>query len=168
MRKAAAQKSGPEPSQRPKFQKPSLLGEYIGETEVRDSINGHKVTDENDDYAFLDEDENLEDEDVVDGPGMNSLRWRRRYRRSVQDLDQDLDEGEEIRSDLHVIFRRKGATTDAGSDYREWQKILQDSSNNHAKHAKNSESDMLTKNLDIFKNFKMKLHLKSVQSQTQN
>jgi hypothetical protein len=60
-------------------------------------------TNETDDYEFLDEDDTFVDADVKVG-GANGVR--RRGRR-------------EIRSDFHVVFRRKDSNLDHASDYRE-------------------------------------------------
>ena len=80
--------------------------------------HGHKKTDENDDYAFLDEDELMEDEDVMVSNG-NSVseaipsRWGNRSKR-----DSESDQEEEIRSDLHVIYKRRDTYVDHNNDYR--------------------------------------------------
>ena len=70
-------------------------------------------TNETDDYAFLDEDENMEDEDVM-VPSPNALSgggYRRRTSnpRSRQKRD--------IRSEFHVVFKRKDSQLDHVSDY---------------------------------------------------
>ena len=63
-------------------------------------------TTDTDDYAFLDENENIEDEDVFP---------KSRQKRSKND-DDELDP---IRSDFHVVYRRKD-NMDHISDYREY------------------------------------------------
>ena len=61
-------------------------------------------TNETDDYEFLDEDDKFTDGDVRSG-SLNGVR--RRGRR-------------EIRSDFHVVFKRKDSGLSHGSDYREY------------------------------------------------
>jgi len=86
--------------------KESLLARYLADND----IGIKRFTDENDDYAFLDEDEDLSDEEVMaDSP---SERRVNRWKRGAD------EEEEEFRSDLHVIFRRKDAHVDHDHDYR--------------------------------------------------
>ena len=53
----------------------SLIGEYLHGSRLG-GANSKRFTDYNDDYAFLDEDEDLAD-DAVMGARANSLRWNR-------------------------------------------------------------------------------------------
>jgi hypothetical protein len=142
----------------------SILAEYIKSIEPLTPRNNDNRFELHDDYAFLDEDENLEDEDVFvkrpqydqdrkqDFPGSFAKggvdgRRRRRGRRSTsskkvddkRDDDVDFDEMDEpnlvnakekeemhkqqkeaaeIRSDLHIIYRRKNSHLEHASDYR--------------------------------------------------
>ena len=83
-------------------------------------FNGHRRTNETDDYEFLDEEEDLEDDDVmVPSPnriGANSRRvsigqaWRRRGKRDVL-------EKENIRSEFHIVYKRKDSHLSHSSDY---------------------------------------------------
>jgi hypothetical protein len=92
------------------------MNAHLGYSLLEDFIKNEHVerkwrTDENDDYAFLDEDENLEDEDVmVDYQNYVNSPWNKaaRGKRSAS----------EIKSDLHVIYKRKDATLRHNSDYR--------------------------------------------------
>jgi hypothetical protein len=141
----------------------SILAEYIKSIEPLTPRNNDNRFELHDDYAFLDEDENLEDEDVFvkrpqydqdrkqDFPGSFAKggvdgRRRRRGRRSTsskkvddkRDDDVDFDEMDEpnlvnakekeemhkqqkeaaeIRSDLHIIYRRKNSHLEHASDY---------------------------------------------------
>lgn len=98
-------------------QRVSLLSEYLRSRRNDPGYLGHRVTDDNDDYVFLDEDENMEDEDVMGsgGGGGNGIGNGRGRREAIED---DIEE-EEIDSDLHVIYRRKDSHLDHNSDYRE-------------------------------------------------
>ena len=67
-------------------------------------------TSETDDYAFLDENENIEDEDV----------FRHRQKRSTADASTHFDANsstDRIRSDYHVVYKRNDHL-DHISDYR--------------------------------------------------
>ena len=114
----------PSPSEpRPSYPRDrSLLAEYVRQRQSRNDFRYRKSrTDIDDDYAFLDEDEDLEDEDVMVGNG-NSVhaRWNGRMKREAEEEeDEDDFEDADIRPDLHVIFKRKDATLNHNSDYRE-------------------------------------------------
>ena len=64
-------------------------------------------TTDTDDYAFLDENENIEDEDVF------PKSRQKRSKKAIDDSDQ-------IRSDYHVVYKRKDQNVDHISDYREY------------------------------------------------
>ena len=88
-------------------------------------------TNETDDYEFLDEDEDLEDDDVmgVTSPNTVSARrkavraWRRRGKRDTEVVEAKVDP-ESIRSEFHVVFRRKDSHLQHDSDYRECHLVL--------------------------------------------
>ena len=88
-------------------------------------------TNETDDYEFLDEEEDLEDDDVLGSGSINSAAatrrraesvgraWRRRGRRDVSSLVEDGP----IRSEFHVVFKRRDSHLQHESDYRECENI---------------------------------------------
>ena len=84
---------------------PGILAEYIKSLEPHDDGTNRGHFELHDDYAFLDEDEELEDEDVFVGRPQNSLnggprqgRWirkrgrRKRVKRDADDIDFDDDD----------------------------------------------------------------------------
>ncbi len=127
-----------------------ILADYIRSlNQGPDSNRGHFEL--HDDYAFLDEDEDLEDEDVFVGKPQNSIarsmnlnggeqrgRWVRRKRVKREDNSSDVDDDEyneidvdgdgefevdeaatsQIRSDVHIIFKRRNSHLQHPSDYR--------------------------------------------------
>ena len=100
------------------------------------SLSGGGSTTErelHDDYAFLDEDEDLEDEDVMIRSPNGIPTWQRnqRHKRDASpDVEDDDDDDtavdgddifeDEINADLHVVFKRKDSSTEHGSDYRKF------------------------------------------------
>lgn len=68
-------------------------------------------SDHADDYAFLDEYDNLEDEDVM-VPSLNAVRERARHKRS-----QEEEEEESIKTGFHIVYKRRDSTNEHHSDY---------------------------------------------------
>ena len=81
--------------------------EIFVETETRH-------TNETDDYEFLDEDDKFNDPDVVGG-NFNGLRRRSRNQNRNRNRKRNR---REVRSDFHVVFKRKDSNLVHDSDYR--------------------------------------------------
>jgi len=97
----------------------SLLARYLADNDV----GTKRYTNENDDYAFLDEDEDLADDvvmvDEIQSPSTPvDRRWKRNADKEANEEEKEEQEEYEFRSDLHVIFRRKDAHVNHESDYR--------------------------------------------------
>lgn len=100
-------------------QAPGLMEDYIqaanerpDESENDDVVNGYYDRELHDDYAFLDEDEDLEDEDIMFRSPNGLPSWQsRRNKRGAS------DDGDFIDADLHVVYKRKDSV-EHFSDYR--------------------------------------------------
>lgn len=72
-----------------------------------------RETDDSDDYEFLDEEENLEDDDVMVGnPNSAGATFSSR-----QPLKRHPRQKRDIQAEFHVVFRRKDSHLDHQSDY---------------------------------------------------
>ena len=114
----------------------SLIHDYMAEApDSEDDDDLYTFPEErelHDDYAFLDEDEELEDEDIMvrnaNGlPSWQATGGKRRRRRSNSGAAwaAAADEGQEsqdiINADLHVVFKRTDTNKQHMGDYRKTQ-----------------------------------------------
>lgn len=104
-----------------------LLQDYLRERELLTLSEQEERASErelHDDYAFLDEDEDLEDEDVMVRSPNGLPSWQDNNGRGKRDAgdedaeDEDEEDVSEIQPQMHVVFRRKD-TVEHSSDYRE-------------------------------------------------
>jgi hypothetical protein len=84
----------------PQLKSHPFAEDYLYE-DINVQLEQHRHTNASDDYTFLDEDESIEDEDVmVRSPNSQFSRHKR-----------------DIRSDFHVVYKRKDSHLEHTSDY---------------------------------------------------